>query len=112
MSGESQQRQPLLGNSSANMPTARQWPSSHHVITATEMHATIKLLEEVFSAWSVPRLYNKGQLQSQDSSLPFIKGGTMKEEKKNKSLDTEQIYGHGSQWGSVPRVTVLAGCQQ
>jgi hypothetical protein len=43
--------------------------------------------------------------------LPFIKGGTMKKE-KNKSLDTEQIYGHGSQRGSMPRVTVLAGCQQ
>jgi hypothetical protein len=32
--------------------------------------------------------------------------------KKNKSLDTKQIYGHGSQRGSMPRVTVLAGCQQ
>jgi hypothetical protein len=41
----------------------------------------------------------------------FIKGGTTKE-KKNKSLDTEQIYGHGSQRGSMPRVTVLAGCWQ
>jgi hypothetical protein len=44
--------------------------------------------------------------------LPFIKGGTTKEEKENKSLDTEQIYGHGSQRGSMPRVTVLAGCRQ
>jgi hypothetical protein len=35
-----------------------------------------------------------------------------KKKKKNKSLDTEQIYGHGSQRGSMPRVTVLAGCQQ
>jgi hypothetical protein len=46
----------------------------------------------------------------------FIKGGTTKEEqkkrKKNKMHDTEQIYGHGSQWGSIPRVTVLAGCRQ
>jgi hypothetical protein len=42
--------------------------------------------------------------------LPFIKKGTTKEEKK--SLDTEQIYGHGSQRGSMPRVTVLAGCRQ
>jgi hypothetical protein len=41
----------------------------------------------------------------------FIKGGTMKEE-KNKCLDTEQIYGHGSQRGSMPGVTVLAGCRQ
>jgi hypothetical protein len=44
--------------------------------------------------------------------LPFIKGGTTKEEEKNKSLDTEQIYSHGSQRGSMPRVTVLAGCRQ
>jgi hypothetical protein len=42
----------------------------------------------------------------------FIKGGTTKKEKKKESLDTEQIYGHGSQWGSMPRVTVLAGCRQ
>jgi hypothetical protein len=41
----------------------------------------------------------------------FIRGGTTKE-KKNKSLDTEKIYGHGSQRGSMPRVTVLAGCRQ
>jgi hypothetical protein len=41
----------------------------------------------------------------------FIKGGKIKEE-KNKCLDSEQIYGHGSQRGSMPRVTVLAGCQQ
>jgi hypothetical protein len=41
----------------------------------------------------------------------FNKGETSKE-KKNKSLDTEQIYGHGSQRGSMPRVTVLAGCWQ
>jgi hypothetical protein len=44
--------------------------------------------------------------------LPFMKGGTTKEGKKNKSLDTEQIYGHGSQRGSMSRVTVLAGCRQ
>jgi hypothetical protein len=35
-----------------------------------------------------------------------------RKKKKNKSLDTEQIYGHWSQRGSMPRVTVLAGCQQ
>jgi hypothetical protein len=43
--------------------------------------------------------------------FPFIKGGTKKEGKKQ-NLDTEQIYGHGSQRGSMPRVTVLAGCRQ
>jgi hypothetical protein len=42
--------------------------------------------------------------------LAFIKGGTTKEGKKN--LDIEQIYGHGSQQGSMPGVTVLAGCRQ
>jgi hypothetical protein len=41
----------------------------------------------------------------------FIKGGTTKR-KKTKSLDTEQIYGHGCQRGSMPRVTVLAGGRQ
>jgi hypothetical protein len=41
----------------------------------------------------------------------FIKGGTTKEG-KNKSLDIEQIYGHGSQRGLMPGVTVLAGCRQ
>jgi hypothetical protein len=40
----------------------------------------------------------------------FIKGGTTKEE-KNKRLDIEQIYGHGSQRGLMPEVTVLAGCR-
>jgi hypothetical protein len=43
----------------------------------------------------------------------FIKGGTTKEEEeKSKSLDTEPIYGHGSQRGSMPRVTVLSGYRQ
>jgi hypothetical protein len=42
----------------------------------------------------------------------FLKGGTTKEGKKNKSLDIEQIYGHGSQRGSIPGMTVLAGCRQ
>jgi hypothetical protein len=37
----------------------------------------------------------------------FIKGGTTKEGKKNKSLDIEQIYSDGSQRGSTPGVTVL-----
>jgi hypothetical protein len=35
----------------------------------------------------------------------------MKKE-KTKSLDIEQICGHGSQRGSMPGVTVLAGCRQ
>jgi hypothetical protein len=35
-----------------------------------------------------------------------------KKEKKNKSLYIEQIYGHGSQRGSMTGVTVLAGCRQ
>jgi hypothetical protein len=49
-------------------------------------------------------------MKKKPNSSLFIKGGTTKE--KNKSLDTEQIYGHGSQRGSMPRVTVLAGCRQ
>jgi hypothetical protein len=31
---------------------------------------------------------------------------------KNKSLDIEQIYGHGSERASMSGVTVLAGCRQ
>jgi hypothetical protein len=40
----------------------------------------------------------------------YIKEGTTKEEKK--SLYIEQIYGHGSQRGSMPEVTMLASCRQ
>jgi hypothetical protein len=44
---------------------------------------------------------------------PFLsKEEHRKKEKKKKSLDIEQIYGHGSQRGTVPGVTVLAGCRQ
>jgi hypothetical protein len=35
-----------------------------------------------------------------------------RKKKKKQNLDTEQIYGHGSQRGSIPRVTVLADCRQ
>jgi hypothetical protein len=43
---------------------------------------------------------------------PFLsKEEQRKKEKKNKSLDIEQIYGHGSQRGLMPEVTVLAGCR-
>jgi hypothetical protein len=38
----------------------------------------------------------------------IIKGGTTKEETKVLTLN----YGHGSQQGSMPGVTVLAGCRQ
>jgi hypothetical protein len=92
------------------------------------------LVEEVFSMWSAQRLYHstdrdvfsysyfnvtsdgirctKGtQIIKKSNPFLFIKGGTTKEG-KNKSLDIEQIYGHGSQWGSMPGVTVLAGCRQ
>jgi hypothetical protein len=43
---------------------------------------------------------------------PFLSKEEQLKKKNNKSLDTEQIYGHGSQRGSMPRVTVLAGCRQ
>jgi hypothetical protein len=46
----SQQGQPLLGNSSANIPVARQWLSENHATTAMLMYVMIeKLLEVVFS---------------------------------------------------------------
>jgi hypothetical protein len=65
--------------------------------------------ETVFSVGSEQRSYLKDEQRYEFSFL--IKGGTTKE-KKNESLGTEQIYGHGSQRGSMPRVTVLAGCRQ
>jgi hypothetical protein len=50
-------------------------------------------------------------LKKSNPSL-FIKGGTTKEGGKNKSIDIEQIYGHGSQRGSMPEVTVLTDYRQ
>jgi hypothetical protein len=48
---------------SANTPVCRQWLSSHHVMAATDTHATIQeLLEAVFSVRSVLRLYNEDKL--------------------------------------------------
>jgi hypothetical protein len=32
--------------------------------------------------------------------------------KQSKGLDIEQIYGHGSQGGPVPGLSVPAGCRQ
>jgi hypothetical protein len=52
------------------------------------------------------------QLQKKSLTPPFYQRRNNERRKKNKSLDTEQIYGYGSQRGSMPRVTVLAGCQQ
>jgi hypothetical protein len=54
----------MLVNGSANTPVARQWLSSRHVITATDTHA---IMEAVFTVWSVPRLYNEGQLPLRES---------------------------------------------
>jgi hypothetical protein len=55
---QSQQRQPLLGNGSANMPTARQ-----------QIHNTQQSSngEVVFFTGSMPRLYNGEQLQLRES---------------------------------------------
>jgi hypothetical protein len=67
-----------------------------------------------------PRAYFRAESISDRKGTPiikksnpslFIKGGIKKKE-KNKSLDIEQIYGHGSQGGLMPGVTVLAGCRQ
>jgi hypothetical protein len=58
MSAESQNyeasREPLLGNGSANKLIARHWLSSRHMIATTDTHATIELLEAVFSVRFVP----------------------------------------------------------
>jgi hypothetical protein len=67
----SQQRQPLLGNGSANTPIVRQqihnmqqWSNWEAVFSMRFMQylhdATIEeLLEEVFSVWSVPSCYKQ-----------------------------------------------------
>jgi hypothetical protein len=47
-------------------------------------------------------------IKKKSNPSTFIKGETTKEEN---SLDIEEIYGHGSQRGSMPGVTVLAGCR-
>jgi hypothetical protein len=63
-----QQRQPLLGNGSANTSVARQWFNSRHLMAATDTHTTIEeLLEAVFSVRSVRRLYNEDQLPLRES---------------------------------------------
>jgi hypothetical protein len=53
----------LVGKGLANTPVVVQLFSSHHLMAATDMHATIDdLLEAEFSVGSVPKLYNKDQL--------------------------------------------------
>jgi hypothetical protein len=42
MSAESQERQPLLGNSSADTPVARQWLSRRHVMAVADTDATME----------------------------------------------------------------------
>jgi hypothetical protein len=56
---EEPDKQPLLGNGSANPPLAIRCLSKRHVIVATDRHA---IMEEMFSVQSVPRLYNEDQL--------------------------------------------------
>jgi hypothetical protein len=47
----------------AETAVARQWLSSHHVVTPTERNATMESLwEAAFSERSVPMLYNADQL--------------------------------------------------
>jgi hypothetical protein len=54
---------------------------------------------------------SKGTPIIKESPTPLSKKEQrMKKEKK--SLDIEQIYGQGSQRGSMPGVTVLPGCRQ
>jgi hypothetical protein len=43
---------------------------------------------------------------------PSISNKEDERKEKNKELDIEQIYGHGSQRGPIPGVSVPAGCQQ
>jgi hypothetical protein len=56
---------------------------------------------------------SKGTPIIKSPTPPFLsKEEQRKKEKKNKSLDMEEIYGHGFQRGSMTGVTVLVGCRQ
>jgi hypothetical protein len=88
-------------------PVSRQ-RISKHVPAATNTNTTIKLLlETVFSTRSVQYGYKEDIWGD-----PFLSKEEQRKKEKNKSLDIEQIYGRGSQRGSMPGVTVLAGCRQ
>jgi hypothetical protein len=52
---------------------------------------------------------SKGTPIIKKPTLPFYQ---RRNNERKKSIDTEQIYGYGSQRGSMPGVTVLAGCRQ
>jgi hypothetical protein len=61
------QRQPLLGNGSANTPVIWRLLSNRYVFVATYTHATTEeLLEVVLSMRSVPKSYKEDQLTLRD----------------------------------------------
>jgi hypothetical protein len=63
MSAKNQKKQPLVGNGAVNTHVTKQWLSSRHAMTATDMQVTIEeLFEAAFSVRSGPRLYNEDQL--------------------------------------------------
>jgi hypothetical protein len=62
------------------------------------------------SVWRV----GKGKaipVTGRDLPLLLSKRRSKEEENKNNRLGSEQIYGHESKLGPIPRVTVLAACQ-
>jgi hypothetical protein len=46
------------------------------------------------------------------TNLSLINKVDQRNEKKNKGLDIEQIYGHGSERGPMPGVSAPASCRQ
>jgi hypothetical protein len=60
------------GTAPVNTPVARQWPSSHHVIAATDTHA---MMEAMFSMRSEPRLYNENRQPLRKSPETAVKRG-------------------------------------
>jgi hypothetical protein len=127
----SQHRQPLLGNGSAKtliprqcsrQTSMQQQKNCRELCLHLSMQVPLYIVELCGSLCFV-KMYNmcisatlmwprvearcsKGTpIKKKSNPSLFIKGGTTKEGIKNKSLDIEQIYGHGSQRGSMPGVT-------
>jgi hypothetical protein len=59
-------------------------------------------------------VFIRNENQEDKTNPSFINKQDQRKEKtkQNESLDIEQIYGHGSQRGPMPGVSMLAGCRQ
>jgi hypothetical protein len=76
----SQQRQPLLGNGSANMSVARQWLSNHNVIAATDTQATNNCRKRCFLCGPCWGFVTRTSFHSSQSELSQLRVEAMKSE--------------------------------